>query len=55
MAAFNAIFGEDEDDGTTEEIAGVEKNQDRETDENDNETGDEDMRSFLSLAGSLKE
>jgi hypothetical protein len=55
VAAFNAIFGEDDEDGAAEEVAGVEQNQDRETEENDIETGDEDMRSFLSLAGSLKE
>ena len=55
MAAFNAIFGEDDEDGAAEEVAGVEQNQDREPEEHDTETGDEDMRSFLSLAGSLKE
>lgn len=54
LAAFNAIFGENEDDGAAEEVADVEENQDQQ-DDNDNETGDEDMRSFLSLAGSLKE
>ena len=55
VAAFNAIFGEDDEDGAAEEVAGVEQNQDREPEEHDTETGDEDMRSFLSLAGSLKE
>ena len=54
VAAFNAIFGEDEDDGAAEEVADVEENQDHETDEGI-ESSDEDLRSFLSLAGSLKE
>lgn len=51
VAAFNAMFGED-DDGDKNEDLNIDN---KGTADNDNETADEDMRNFLSMVGSLKE
>jgi hypothetical protein len=51
VAAFNAMFGEDDDD-ETHDVPCAEEN---DAADNTNKNEDEDMRSFLSLAGSLKE
>ena len=51
LAAFNAMFCEDEE----EDKNGDHEVDDKSTAEHDNETNDEDMRTFLSMVGSLKE
>ena len=46
IATFNAMFGEDNEDKKVEG---------NDTEDNNDETADKDMRSFLSMVGSLKE
>ena len=51
VAAFNAMFGED-NDGKMDNFPSAEDNN---TEDTNTENTDEDMQSFLSMVGSLKE
>jgi hypothetical protein len=54
VAAFNAMFGEDNED-EKDDVPSTEGNEINDTEDNNDETANEDMRSFLSMVGSLKE
>ena len=56
VAAFNTMFGdEDEGDENNNDAPSADEKQANATDDKDNENANEDMCSFLSLVGSLKE
>ncbi len=56
VAAFKAMFGDDDEgDKNENNVPSADEDQANTTDEKDNKNADEDMRSFLSIVGSLKE
>jgi hypothetical protein len=56
VAAFEAMFGDDDEgDENENNVPSTDEDQANATDDKDNENADEDMRSFFSMVGSLKE
>ncbi len=56
IAAFEAMFGDDDEgDKNENNVSSADEDQANATDDKDNKNANEDMRSFLSMVGSLKE